>query len=113
MFLGIVGRSAALANAIYHATGQRLLDLQLRIDSLITGLRTRRYGKRAQQSAIPSHLGASGLGSLEPRPHFRSLQIGPWIKKRLRGFRRLRDRQNRKAQRCEPIHSFLNLPLLR
>jgi hypothetical protein len=61
MFLGIVGTSAALANAIYHATGQRLRDLQLRIDSLITGLRTRRYGKRAQQSAIPGHLGASGL----------------------------------------------------
>jgi xanthine dehydrogenase YagR molybdenum-binding subunit len=35
--IGIVGTSAALANAIYHATGQRLRDLPLRIDSLITG----------------------------------------------------------------------------
>jgi xanthine dehydrogenase YagR molybdenum-binding subunit len=36
--IGIVGTSAALANAIYHATGQRLRDLPLRIDSLITGV---------------------------------------------------------------------------
>ena len=34
--IGIVGTSAALANAIYHATGQRLRDLPLRIDGLIT-----------------------------------------------------------------------------
>jgi xanthine dehydrogenase YagR molybdenum-binding subunit len=34
--IGIVGTSAALANAIYHATSQRLRDLPLRIDSLIT-----------------------------------------------------------------------------
>jgi hypothetical protein len=33
--IGIVGTSAALANAIYHATGQRLRDLPLRI-GLIT-----------------------------------------------------------------------------
>ncbi len=36
--IGIVGTSAALANAIYHATGQRLRDLPLRIDSLVTGV---------------------------------------------------------------------------
>jgi xanthine dehydrogenase YagR molybdenum-binding subunit len=36
--IGIVGTSAALANAIYHATGQRLRDLPLRIDGLITGV---------------------------------------------------------------------------
>jgi xanthine dehydrogenase YagR molybdenum-binding subunit len=36
--IGIVGTSAALANAIYHATGQRLRDLPLRIDDLITGV---------------------------------------------------------------------------
>jgi xanthine dehydrogenase YagR molybdenum-binding subunit len=36
--IGIVGTSAALANAVYHATGQRLRDLPLRIDSLITGV---------------------------------------------------------------------------
>jgi xanthine dehydrogenase YagR molybdenum-binding subunit len=36
--IGIVGTSAALANAIYHATGQRLRDLPLRIDSLITSV---------------------------------------------------------------------------
>ncbi len=33
--IGIVGTSAALANAVYHATGQRLRDLPLRIDSLV------------------------------------------------------------------------------
>ena len=33
--IGIVGTSAAIANAIYHATGQRLRDLPLRIDSLV------------------------------------------------------------------------------
>jgi xanthine dehydrogenase YagR molybdenum-binding subunit len=36
--VGIVGTSAALANAIYHATGQRLRDLPLRIESLIAGV---------------------------------------------------------------------------
>jgi xanthine dehydrogenase YagR molybdenum-binding subunit len=36
--IGIVGTSAALANAIYHATGQRLRDLPLRIESLVTGV---------------------------------------------------------------------------
>jgi xanthine dehydrogenase YagR molybdenum-binding subunit len=36
--IGIFGTSAAVANAIYHATGQRLRDLPLRIDSLITGV---------------------------------------------------------------------------
>jgi xanthine dehydrogenase YagR molybdenum-binding subunit len=36
--IGIVGTSAALANAIYHATGQRLRDLPLRIDGLVTGV---------------------------------------------------------------------------
>jgi xanthine dehydrogenase YagR molybdenum-binding subunit len=36
--IGIVGTSAALANAIYHATGQRLRNLPPRIDGLITGV---------------------------------------------------------------------------
>jgi xanthine dehydrogenase YagR molybdenum-binding subunit len=36
--IGIVGTSAALANAIHHATGQRLRDLPLRIDGLVTGV---------------------------------------------------------------------------
>jgi xanthine dehydrogenase YagR molybdenum-binding subunit len=36
--IGIVGTSAALANAIYHATGQRLRDLPLRIDSLVNAV---------------------------------------------------------------------------
>jgi xanthine dehydrogenase YagR molybdenum-binding subunit len=36
--VGIVGTSAALVNAIYHATGQRLRDLPLRIESLIAGV---------------------------------------------------------------------------
>ena len=35
--IGIVGTSAAIANAVYHATGQRLRDLPLRIDTLVTG----------------------------------------------------------------------------
>ena len=33
--IGIVGTSAAIANAVYHATGQRLRDLPLRIDTLV------------------------------------------------------------------------------
>ncbi len=35
--IGIVGTSAAVANAVYHATGQRVRDLPLRIDSLVAG----------------------------------------------------------------------------
>lgn len=35
--IGIVGTSAAIANAVYHATGQRLRDLPLRIDTLVAG----------------------------------------------------------------------------
>ena len=35
--IGIVGGSAAVANAVFHATGQRLRDLPLRIDSLVLG----------------------------------------------------------------------------
>ena len=33
--IGIVGTAAALSNAVYHATGQRIRDLPLRIDDLI------------------------------------------------------------------------------
>lgn len=33
--LGIVGMNAAIANAVYHATGRRIRDLPLRIESLI------------------------------------------------------------------------------
>ena len=35
--IGIVGTSAAIANAVFHATGQRLRSLPLRIDTLVTG----------------------------------------------------------------------------
>jgi xanthine dehydrogenase YagR molybdenum-binding subunit len=35
--IGIVGTAAALANAVYHATGQRLRHLPLRIDNLVAG----------------------------------------------------------------------------
>ncbi len=35
--IGIVGTSAAIANAVYHATGQRLRDLPLRIDTMVAG----------------------------------------------------------------------------
>ncbi len=35
--IGIVGVSAAVANAVFHATGRRLRDLPLRIDSLVAG----------------------------------------------------------------------------
>ena len=35
--IGIVGTSAAVANAVYHATCQRLRDLPLRIDTLVAG----------------------------------------------------------------------------
>ena len=35
--IGIVGTSAALANAVFHATGQRIRDLPLRIDTLVAG----------------------------------------------------------------------------
>jgi xanthine dehydrogenase YagR molybdenum-binding subunit len=33
--LGNVGTAAAIANAVYHATGTRVRDLPLRIDDLI------------------------------------------------------------------------------
>ncbi len=33
--IGIVGTAAALANAVFHATGQRIRDLPLRIDDLV------------------------------------------------------------------------------
>ncbi|WP_245572866.1 xanthine dehydrogenase family protein molybdopterin-binding subunit [Lichenihabitans psoromatis] len=35
--IGIVGTSAAVANAVFHATGQRVRDLPLRIDTLVAG----------------------------------------------------------------------------
>ena len=33
--LGNVGTAAAVANAVYHATGKRIRDLPIRIDNLI------------------------------------------------------------------------------
>jgi xanthine dehydrogenase YagR molybdenum-binding subunit len=33
--IGIVGVNAAVANAVYHATGRRVRDLPIRIDDLI------------------------------------------------------------------------------
>ncbi len=34
--LGNVGTAAAIASAVYHATGKRIRDLPIRIDDLIT-----------------------------------------------------------------------------
>ncbi len=34
--IGIVGTAAAVANAIYHATGKRVRDLPITIDKLLT-----------------------------------------------------------------------------
>jgi xanthine dehydrogenase YagR molybdenum-binding subunit len=36
--IGIVGTAAAVANAVYHATGIRVRDLPIRVDKLICGL---------------------------------------------------------------------------
>lgn len=33
--IGVVGTAAAVANAIYHATGQRLTSLPMRLDELL------------------------------------------------------------------------------
>lgn len=33
--IGVVGTAAAIANAIYHATGQRINSLPIRIDRLL------------------------------------------------------------------------------
>jgi xanthine dehydrogenase YagR molybdenum-binding subunit len=33
--IGIVGTAAAIANAIYHATGKRIRDVPITIDKLI------------------------------------------------------------------------------
>jgi xanthine dehydrogenase YagR molybdenum-binding subunit len=33
--IGIVGTAAAIANAIYHATGKRIRDLPITIDKLL------------------------------------------------------------------------------
>jgi xanthine dehydrogenase YagR molybdenum-binding subunit len=33
--LGIVGTAAAIANAVYHATGIRVRDLPIRLDKLL------------------------------------------------------------------------------
>ena len=34
--LGIVGTAAAIANAVYHATGIRVRDLPITLDNLLT-----------------------------------------------------------------------------
>jgi xanthine dehydrogenase YagR molybdenum-binding subunit len=33
--IGIVGMSAAIANAVYHATGKRIRDLPIRVEQLL------------------------------------------------------------------------------
>jgi xanthine dehydrogenase YagR molybdenum-binding subunit len=35
--LGNVGMNAAIANAVYHATGKRVRDLPVRVDKLLLG----------------------------------------------------------------------------
>jgi xanthine dehydrogenase YagR molybdenum-binding subunit len=35
--IGIVGTAAAIANAVFHATGKRVRDLPITIDKLIPG----------------------------------------------------------------------------
>jgi xanthine dehydrogenase YagR molybdenum-binding subunit len=35
--VGIVGTAAAIASAVYHATGIRLRDLPIRLDKLLRG----------------------------------------------------------------------------
>ena len=45
--IGIVGTAAAIANAIYHATGVRVRDLPITIDKLL-GLRPPREATRAK-----------------------------------------------------------------
>jgi xanthine dehydrogenase YagR molybdenum-binding subunit len=35
--IGIVGTAAAIANAIYHATGRRIRDLPITIDKVLAG----------------------------------------------------------------------------
>jgi xanthine dehydrogenase YagR molybdenum-binding subunit len=37
---GIVGMNAAVANAVYHATGKRIRDLPVRIEQLLSDLPT-------------------------------------------------------------------------
>ena len=54
--IGIVGTSAALANAIYHATGQRLRDLPLRIDSLVSGVLKMMRGSGSHSQSGIVHL---------------------------------------------------------
>jgi xanthine dehydrogenase YagR molybdenum-binding subunit len=36
--IGIVGTAAAVANAVYHATGVRVRDLPIRLDRVLEGL---------------------------------------------------------------------------
>jgi xanthine dehydrogenase YagR molybdenum-binding subunit len=36
--LGMVGTAAAVANAVYHATGVRVRDLPVRLDKILAGL---------------------------------------------------------------------------
>lgn len=36
--LGIVGAAAAVANAVHHATGQRVRDLPITLDKVLAGL---------------------------------------------------------------------------
>jgi len=45
--IGIVGTAAAIANAVYHATGVRVRDLPITIDKLL-GLRSPRETARTR-----------------------------------------------------------------
>ncbi len=44
--IGIVGTAAAVANAVYHATGIRIRDLPIRPDKLMSALQPPRGDRR-------------------------------------------------------------------
>lgn len=52
--IGVVGTAAAIANAIYHATGKRVRDLPIIIDKLLDGMeRDKHSGNNRETPSIP------------------------------------------------------------